>query len=141
MHHLNPPGELRLSTRSQCNLFIFKLFGSMRVYPYLPILSSRTVPSRLRRRQAFLPFSFCERMAELQSLLQENTHTFFLVHSENNDGCRSIPDLQIRGRSTLNQSILFVPPSLSCRSSHLWMASSAEFRRLAQRIPSQPFVR
>ena len=141
LHHLNPLGELRLSTRSQCNLFIFKLFGSMRVYPYLSIPSSRTVPSRLRRQQTFLPFSFCERTAELQSLLQENAHTFFLVRSENNDGCRSIPDLQIRGRSTLNQLILFVPPGLSCRSGHLWTAPSAEFRRPAERIPSQPFVR
>ena len=139
--HLNPPGELRLSTRSQRNLFIFKLFGSLRVYPYSSIPSSRTAPSRLRRRQTFLPFSCCERTAELQWLLQENTHTFSLVRSENNDGCRSIPNLQIRGRWALSQWVLFVPPGLSCRSGHLWTAPSAEFRRPAQRIPSQPFVR
>ena len=140
MRHLNPPGELRLSRRSQRNLFIFKIFGSLRVYPYLSIPSSRMLPSRLRRRQTFLPFSFCERTAELQSLLQENANTFSLVRSENNGGCSSIPDLQIRGRSTLTQSVLFVPPGLSCRSGHLWTAPSAEFRRPAQRIPSQPFV-
>ena len=140
-HHLNPPGEPRLSTGSQCNLSILKLFGSLRVYPYLSIPISRTVPSRLRRRQTFLSFSFCKRTAELQSLLQENTHTFSLVRSENNEGCRSIPDLQIRGRSTLTQSVFFVPTGLSCRFGHLWTAPSAEFRRPAQRIPSQPFVR
>ena len=139
--HLHTPGELRLSKRSQRNLFIFKLFGSLRVYPYSSIPSSRTVPRRLRRRQTFLPFSFWQRTAELQSLLQEDTHTFSLVCSENNGGCRSIPDLQIRGRSTFNQSVRFVLPGLSCWSGHLWTAPSAEFHRPAQRIPSQPFVR
>ena len=109
--HLNRPGELRLSTRSQCNLFIFKLFGSLRVYPYSSIPSSRRVPSRLRRRQTFLPFPFCKTMAQLQSLLQENTHTFSLVRLENNDGCRSIPDLQIRGRSTLNSRFFWSFPA------------------------------
>ena len=140
LHHLNPPDELRLSTRSQCNLSIFKFFGSLRVYPCLSIPISQTVPSRLRRQKTFLSFSFCKRTAELQSLLQENMHTFSLVRSENNDGCRSIPDLQTRGRSTFTQSVLFVPPGLSCRSGHLWTAPRAEFRRPAQRIPSQPFV-
>ena len=49
--HLNPPGKLRLSTRSQRNLFICKLFGSLRVYPYSSIPRLRTVPGRLRRQQ------------------------------------------------------------------------------------------
>ena len=56
-------------------------------------------------------FSFCERTAELQSLLQENVHSFSLLRSENNGGCWSIPDLQIRGRSTLTQSVLLSPPA------------------------------